>query len=616
MELAELRDETINILTRYSNLLEFLTNFDNKKACLENEEKLHIMKVDQLKTMIKDVKDNFETQRQSILDAALEVERQKIRASFQAQINTATAEITKLSIDRATELSNVTLSVQRKYGEELKAVEDMFETISSQLNFDNHHVKDSCKNTRVTSLSQAKKIFRKFEQAQRAEQFAIPVSEKICNKISISQITSGIPPKMTLFVTTFILLATELSVLFLSYIVFCLLCFITFLSTKTLVSNKQNQVNFDIAYWKAHYGLISYKEAIQQKIQSEVEAESIKVNNQFDEKLNVAESNKNYIQEECERKVEGVSILLESEEFKQNALQGQLQSIENIINQYNDANEILNKHREDYTEFLNSKTELIELKASLQEKITSEYITNMNPGKQVTLSDQLLLGFNDDDTLITISNMCTSNIILFDGNISDCYDLTTLIVTQIFNIYNITILDIAVVDVSSTLVQFQVFASKQLEDVFQCITTVDGASEKIKTLYEDIPAKMRQISRRASNIREFNQLMYDTNSLPQTLSFPIMLDAGDKIFDDKFIKICADAETIGMFPIIFLDKKKINDNLSNANSNDKTYFEGLLKLTEAVKNWYEYIPAGGIFSTVSEYTRSDYIARIKQKLNT
>ena len=615
MELAELRDETIHILTRYSNLLEFLTNFDNKKACLENEEKLHIMKVDQLKTMIQSVKDNFEAQRQTILNSALEVERQKIRASYQAQLNTATAEITKLAVDRAAELSSVKLSVQRKYGEELKTVEDMFEVISSNLNYDTHHVKGSCVNTRATSLAQAKKLFRKFEQANSAEQFAIPISEKICNRISISEITSGIPPKMALVVTTFILLAAELSVLFLSYIVFCILGIITVFSTKTLVSNKRNQVNFDIAYWKAHYGLINYKEIIQQKIQTEIDTESAKINTQFDEKLTVAEANKNYIQEECDNKVEGASILLDSEEFKQNALQSQLQSIENIINQYNEANEILNKHRDDYTEFLNSKTDLIELKDALQEQITSEYITNMHPGKQVTLSDQLLLGFNDDDTLITIANMCSSNIILFDGNVSDCYDLVTLIVTQIFNIYNITILDIAVVDISSTLVQFQVFASKQLEDVFQCITTADGASEKIKTLYEDIPAKMRQISRRASDIREFNQLMFDTNSLPQTLSFPIMLDAGDKIFDDKFIKICADAETIGMFPIVFLDKKKINDSLSNANSNDKTYFEGLLKLSEAVKHWYEYIPAGGIFSTVSDYTRADYIARIKTKLN-
>lgn len=612
-DLERIKDTSRHILDRYADLLAYLLSYDEKKLRLEHESTLHEDKVEQVSNSVKDFIDRFPELRTQVLQEALNVERNKIKAKYNPDIDSFISEITRIGTDKHIEIMKSRSEVTMRYAGETNEIDTIFEDVILYTPEDKYHVEESCKNTSAATLKAVKKIHKKFKQAAGSVVEKEALCTTLMNKISLTTITAGDNAKAALFIFSAILIGSELISIFFAKYVFALLLIVSYLSTRVYATNKIRYIKLCTLGYQTKYAALSYKDVLSEKINTDTDKETAVIETNFAEKLRIAEQNKMNKEEEMQRELSTVDDLLNDDNFKNNVLQSQLQTLENLQKQLDGAKEELAQFRTDYNEFLNSKTELIELKSNLQNQIIADYITNMEPGTSVTIVDKLLLGFDSEDKIITIDNMCRANIILYDEGISSCYDLAMLIITQIFNTYRITILDISVTDISSMLVPFRVFETKELEENYKCITTSGEFKDIVSTLYESIRIKSRRIKSRSEDIRQFNELMYKTNSLPESLSFLIVLNAGDLLFSDELLKMCADGESYGICPFLFVSKQKFYD-LINAESPSEGELKGYVHLFESVKDWYDYSPSHDIFSKCGDFIREDYINKAKKKI--
>lgn len=290
------------------------------------------------------------------------------------------------------------------------------------------------------------------------------------------------------------------------------------------------------------------------------------------------------------------------------------QKIEDMKRRINADNEELSLKEQDFQVNSENLQNLKNRKADLKQEIIDTYINNLKPGDLTTVVDKLFLGFNNDDTLTCIDSITKSNIVLYNGDISEIYPLVMSIVVQIFRTFDITNISLTLSDITSSGTRFNVFKYGNLGDLVDILTTEDQVrSDAVERFYSLMINKNIRISSKADNIREFNDAMFAQNSLTESFDFFLSIDSGKALYSDKMTKLLKEGYLSGIYPLIFVDYQKLRDTLAL----DKPKEEDLMlyeKILVKDADWYTYITGRNQFVRMGTDQINNTIKSIAQKL--
>ena len=389
------------------------------------------------------------------------------------------------------------------------------------------------------------------------------------------------------------------------------------LTLQSAFSSDYNESNLEIC--RKTYSLCSmsidrYKELFSKELNKKIKKTSSDIENKYFDKISSIEDSISDLESKRESEKSSKDNLLCDIDFKNKVLADLIDNVSLLENDLKEAESDVSMSKKEVNTFNETNAELIRKKDELQKQITEDYICNLVPGDSVVMVDKLFLGFNSDDSLITIDNPGTSNLILYSGNTSDLIELASLILVQIFKSFDISISSVKIVDVSSIGASFQVFNADDLQFVTEIITTeADFDSSICKGTYESLPIKNRKILSKADNIHNYNIEMRNKNSLPMEFEYHIVIDGGKKMFDSRYVKLCKDGKISGVYPFVFLSLQQIRDELGKDKPNSE-FLKGASELLSAMEDWYNYVPSQNSFNKLGKEYSNNLINDIKKKL--
>lgn len=467
------------------------------------------------------------------------------------------------------------------------------------------------------TFEELKKRIEDLKLLDSIQERKIPLTDKILSVVSGKQVFDGIDnPKvavgaMTLYVV--ILCALALAIPQVSLIGYSAL---TIQSAFSVYHNDSNLNTCIKAYTLCLLSLNRFKSLFTEELNKRMKQESKSIEDRYFKEISKLEDSISDIEAEREKEKLAKDELINDENFKAKTIEDLIRNVQLLENDLTEAQNDMIMSKKELNSFNSTNSELIAKKNEIQTKITEDYILNLTPGDSVTMVEKLFLGFNDDDSLITIDNPGTSNLILYSGDSSNLTELATLILIQLFKSFDISILSVKIVDTTSIGTSFQVFNAGELEFVTEVITTeTDFESSICKGTYESLPIKNRKILSKADDIYSYNIAMKQKNSLPMGFEYHIIINGGKKIFDSRYVKLCKDGKISGVYPFVFLSLQDIRDELGR-DKPDSDFLKGVNELIPAMEDWYNYVPAQNSFTKLGKVYRNNLINDIKKKLIT
>ena len=182
---------------------------------------------------------------------------------------------------------------------------------------------------------------------------------------------------------------------------------------------------------------------------------------------------------------------------------------------------------------------------------------------ETLLDDNFLLDIRDKRPVFWI---CPEKSCLFVyDNEKDVTDFIRLISMQLLVRLNVFSIAIDVWDKRTMGTFMQSFTSAP-KSVFNIAYNDNDIEESLSLLYEVIGKRLTVITREFENIKEYNQRMLELDSLAESYRFVFIMHPSDSLLtEDSFIQLLINGGPVGIFPLIFMTPKEIEDLGKDAN---------------------------------------------------
>lgn len=202
------------------------------------------------------------------------------------------------------------------------------------------------------------------------------------------------------------------------------------------------------------------------------------------------------------------------------------------------------------------RQKLEELKDKLKRELTETYLSPKTPGDSKILPESFFLGFDNEGALMEFNYEGKSTMVEYHGPSSaSVRDLIMMMVVQLLMAMDITCVSISFIDTDSGGFDYAVFCRKDLDSVFEIISTDEAATKLVESMHAEQRARSSQILVNADNILEYNKAMIQRKSFTKDYRILIFQTISKKVMeDDKFKQLCKNGPRVGIIPIVFISK--------------------------------------------------------------
>ena len=128
-----------------------------------------------------------------------------------------------------------------------------------------------------------------------------------------------------------------------------------------------------------------------------------------------------------------------------------------------------------------------------------------------------------------------------------------MMVVQLLMAMDVTCISISFIDTDSGGFDYSVFIGKDLDSVFEIVSTEEDAMKLIESMHNEQRARSNQILTQSDSIAEYNKMMIKRKSFTKDYRVLLFQTIPKKVLEDnKFKQLCKNGPRVGIIPIVFM----------------------------------------------------------------